>query len=454
MGFPPLLALPGHLLDAGGVGRYLQWLSFAAAVMSVWWLARESAWAPFAACAVAITPHLFWQGTTAYDDSILVLAAIGLAAGVVRLAEQPPPPLLAGATVGALAGACVSFKLHLAPLGVGLAVAWLVARRGGGHVRAVAGAALGGLLIGGPPLAGRWVENGNPVFPLYNDIFKSDQWPASEYTLGFSADRAGWSKTIDVVLESATQTGELSPAAPDGSFGLIVAATLVAAALLWTRGTRDRTVLALWGGVLVATIAWFIQFRYLRFLVPLGVVSIAAIAVAVRGRSALGARAARVGIVVMAAAAALMWPSTVAQYWNVPDRKVPWKAALGITDDYDYERRSMPERDLIAAFDRSAPPDAMAVANLHQRGWLREGRDLTPSWELRRRLASRAAPPASDPPLVRYRKLGVTWVLIWRGAPFDPLLRDVFDLLAQHGELVYEDEQGHLYRLVDRPRSG
>ena len=460
IGFTPLLAVPGHLVDAGGVGRYVQWLSLAGAVGSVWWLARRSPWAPVAAAAVAITPHLFWQATTAYDDAALTLAGVGLAAAFVRLVREPAAaPLAAGVAAGLLAGAAVDLKLHLAPLGAGLVLAWLVFGAGPGRLRAAAGAVAGGLALAGPPFAVKWIELGNPLLPTYNDVFKSEYWPVNDNTISFPASYAGGpapesplselAEPVELLLRTATDTGRMSQAAPDGSFGMIAAATLVGALLLWSRGRRARELLVLWGGIAVAAVVWYQQFRYLRFLLPAGAVAIAALALAAPARRP-GPWLERGMVAALAACAALMWVPTVAQFWNVPGRDLPVRAALGLEDDYDYERESMPERDALAAFDRLAPPGAMVMTTVQQRLWLTEGRDIAPDWEVQRRLRSASAPPASYPAVVRYRKLGVEWILGRRsGDPFaEP---GVPELLDRNGEIAWADRDWILIRLVDRP---
>ena len=462
IGFTPLLAVPGHLVDAGGVGRYIQWLSLAGAVGSVWWLARSSSWAPVAAAALAITPNLFWQATTAYDDAALTLAGVGLAAGFVHLVRQPAAaPLAAGVAAGLLAGAAVDLKLHLAPLAGGLVLAWLVFGAGPGRLRAAAGAVAGGLALVGPVYAVKWIELGNPVLPTYNNIFKSEYWTVDDRPLNFPASYvggageegplAGLREPIEVLLRTATDTNRASQAAPDGSFGVVVAATLVAVLLLWSRGRGARELLVLWGGLVVAAIVWYQQFVYLRFLLPAGAVAIVGLALAATGRR-LGPLAERGAVAALAVCAALMWVPTVAQFWNVPGKDLPWRAALALEDDYDYELKSNPERDAIAAFDRLAPPGATVMTPLQQRLWLTEGRDISPHWEVQRRLDSASAPPAGDPALVRYRKLGVEWILGRRnGIPFaDP---GVPELLDRHGQVAWADRDWLLVQLVEKPRA-
>jgi hypothetical protein len=468
IGFAPLLAVPGHLVDAEGVGRYMQWLSLAGAAGSVWWLARRSPWAPVAAAALVTTPHLFWQATTAYDDAVLTLAGVGLAAGLVRMIREPgSSPLLAGIAAGALAGACVDLKIHLAALAAGLVAAWLIAH-GAGRVRAALGALAGAAAVGLPPFLMRWIELGNPVLPTYNNVFKSRYWPVHGHTIGFPSaggssessgvDPGAGSSALDRVTEplhflvhTATQTVRYSQAAPNGSFGLIMAAIVVAGALLWLRGRRSREVLVLWGGLVVAAIVWYQQFSYLRFVLPIGAVAIAALALGAP-RAPMGPWLQRGLVAAIALTAALLWPPTVAQFWNVPGRDLPVKAALGLERSYDYERASMSERDAIAAFDRLSAPGDVVMTPVQERLWLTGGRDISPDWEVPRRLESASAPPPSEPTVERYRNLGVRWILGHRdGQPFGA--EGVPELLDRNGEVAWADSAWLLVHLVDHPRA-
>jgi hypothetical protein len=111
----------------------------------------------------------------------------------------------------------------------------------------------------------------------------------------------------------------------------------------------------------------------------------------------------------------------------------------------------MPERDVVAAFDRLSDPGDTAWAPLHQRLWLSDGRDLWQKFEVPRRFASAAAPPASDPPLERYRKLGIEWIIDARPSRLLDV-EGVRQLLADHGEIAWADSGWVLYRLVDTPR--
>lgn len=162
-GFAQLLAIPGHIAGAGAVGRYLEWLVYGLLAGTVWWSARRSPWAPVAAAVLVVTPQLFWEATTAYDDIFLALGGVATAIAVVRLVNTPAlPPFLAGVALGLLAATCLNLKIHIAPLAAGLVLGWLLVRGRSGVAPALGGAVLGAVAFAAPPLVLRWVDTGNP----------------------------------------------------------------------------------------------------------------------------------------------------------------------------------------------------------------------------------------------------------------------------------------------------
>ena len=452
LGFGQLLAVPGHLVGAGDVGRYLQWMSAGLLVAAVWWGVRRSPWAPLVAGALAITPHLFWQATTAMDDALLAFAAVAMALAVMRALDRPGPALWDGVALGLLAGALVDFKLHLGALAVGLAGGWWVARRAGW--RGLGGLAAGALAIALPPFVLRWIDTGNPVLPAYNNIFKSDYWlhVNEQFNFPYNSD-PGRFGPLNVLVRSATDTVSLNEAAPVGAFGLLVGAIAVALLVAWRRGGgRPAAAPVLWLGIALAALLWYQQLRYLRYLLPAGCVALIAIGLLSTRRTAIGRWGEWAGLASLALLAVLLWPATVAQFWNVPGRDLPWQVALHLKSDDGYERTSLVDRGAIQAFDRLAPPGAMAVSDGLERAWLHDGRDLSPDWELNGRLlATGGLPQTADEALSRLRRLGVTWVLTGglstAGHPYTQLVLD------KHAEIEFSDMGWTVYRLVDRPQA-
>ena len=74
---------------------------------------RALALGPAVAAALAVTPHLFWQATTAIDDALLALGrALGMASRRRPARGRGRPRGARGSRSVLLAGACIDYKLH------------------------------------------------------------------------------------------------------------------------------------------------------------------------------------------------------------------------------------------------------------------------------------------------------------------------------------------------------
>ena len=453
-GFAQLLAIPGHLLGADGVGRYMQWLAVGAIPASLWWFLRSrTPWAPLAAAAVAVTPMLFWEATTAYDDALLALAAIAFAQAVVVLLESPrAQSVWDGAAVGLLAGACVDLKLHLVWLVLGLVLVYLVLRP---RIAAAVGVLAGGVATAGPPLVTRWADIGDPLYPALLSVFHSPYLAPG----GPIATRAGegGGQVFDTPIQAAWHTvigtDTLFSPWPTGAFGVLTLALLgaVVAGVMLRKRPGGRVLLALSGALAAAALGWYLQLKGPRYLLPTGILAVMVLGLAARGQR-LTHRAELSALAGLAVVAILLWPSTVAQFWNVPGKDMPLAAALGLKDATGYERESQPERAALAAFDADSPPDAIAVSDATQRTWLSGARDLKMVWELQDRLLLDGHLPATPPEaLRRIRATGADWVLTKSSAPRQPGFYYLYGAIQRYGELRWADGYWSLFHLSDHP---
>ncbi|MGA9635778.1 MAG: hypothetical protein WBQ41_11140 [Solirubrobacterales bacterium] len=457
-GFSQLLATPGHLFGADGVGRYMQWLAFAFIPASLWWFLRDrTRWAPLVAAAVVITPQLFWESTTAYDDDLLVLAALAAAIAIVAVLDRPQRiPLLEGFVIGFLGGACVDFKLHLAWLALGLVLAYLL-MRGSPRLRPVAGVVVGGAVAAGLPLALRWIDIGNPLFPALGGVFHSAYWASDALGSSGAATDSPVSSPLHVLWTSGARpllvAGGLPPGAL-GFLGLAIVAALVLSVAILRRRRATKGPAAVAAALIFAVIGWYLEVRILRYLLPTAIVAVLIIGLAA-GRGRLTAKAERASLAALAVIAVLLWPATLAQYWNVPGRTMPVLAAVGFTDAVDYERSSMPERSAFEAFDKLSRPGATMLTFAHQRTWLTDGRDLQPWWEVLNRLQLNGAslPASAREELSRIRAMGTDWVLVPDPVPRQSGYFYLQDLIARYGELRWSDDGWNLFRLTASPRT-
>ncbi len=445
-GLMQIVAAPGHAVGAPNVGRDLQAIAWVLLVGTTWWWAgRRSAIGPLAALAVGVVPHLVWQTATADDDLMLAAGAMALAIAVLGAGEGGLGIAIA---IGLLAGACFWLKLSLVVIVAVLVVGWLVAAGPDGRWRRVGGVALGAAVVAAPALVLRWIDTGNPLFPAYNEVFHSTHYPAvnEQYNFPFWP-HPGVEGTLKAVVLAVTHPSLMNEVAPPGAFGLLIAAVVLAVLVGWRRGER-RATLVVWLAVVVSALAWWVQFRYLRYLLPTAMVAVVLVLVQLRGWRP-GRRATTIALVAAGLASACYLPSTVANFWNVPHRTLPFAAAFGRWKSENYLRTVFPEKDVLAAYQRLAPPGSDAVTVAHERTFV-HGRDLSPAWEVSRLLEiSGALPSTPDATLRGLRALRVGWAIV--AGPDAAAGLGAPQLLTRHGQLVFADRGWELYRLVDAP---
>ena len=291
---------------------------------------------------------------------------------------------MAGLIVGLLAAACFDLKAHLLVLAGVMAAAWWAFQRRF-ELRALAGLVVGAFVGAAPPLIMRWIDSGNPLLPAYNNIFHSPYWPPVNEQFNFPyLHHPGALGPLSALARSVTDTGALQEAAPIGSFGLLVGAVVIAMALGWAR-TRDgrRPALVLWIAVVAAFLAWYAQFRYLRYLLPAATVSLIALLLLappgrLRPRVQIGAVVGTVGL------AALLWPVAVASSGTCRAGTSPSRPRSGSATPTTTRRRRCPSATRWPRTTAWRHPERWRSAIPYQRVWLTGGRDLAPGWELRR----------------------------------------------------------------------
>jgi hypothetical protein len=329
----------------------------------------------------------------------------------------------------------------------------VLGRADGNAARRLLGATVGAFVAGAPALIVRWIEVGNPVFPAYNNIFRSPYWPPINDRLNFPYwHDPGLRGALTWMWEAVRNPSPMIEVTPPGGFGLLIGALFVGFAIGWRR-SASRAAPLVWLALVLATTLWWVQFRYLRYLVPSFLVATALVLLQAGGRQ-LGRGATIVLATAAAALLALSLPATIATFWNVPQRKLPVAAAFGRWDARDYRRHVDTSVDALDAFQRAAPRGAKAMVS--PEGALRvyaDDRDLSPTWEVFFRLqADGPLPTGADEALRRMRAKGIGWVLMSDaelprlGATYVP------SLLAVHGEVVFADRGWTVYHLVDRPR--
>jgi glycosyl transferase family 87 len=316
-----------------------------------------------AIAAHVVRPHVAWQratlrviavligvtgagfvsliGCTTNDliNSIFVLAAL---LGLLDAAASPQayPPWRGFAWSGLSAGVAVGLKYTAAIFAPGLVLVAIVAAARHRSARALiafaATAIVGFATVAGHHLITLWHEFGNPVFPLFNNVFQSPYFDSVPLRDVQFVPRNLWQLIGYPFYWTETTTGLVSEPALRDWRGAIAYVAVLSAALAcivrwWRqdrRNTRDNDPVAelhgfdlLLGFVVISYFVWALGFGNYRYGVPLemlsGVVIVGAVILTGRiFRSAVTIfeRAARGWVRVAAGAAALLLAAATTVY--------------------------------------------------------------------------------------------------------------------------------------------
>lgn len=293
--YSPYLDLPFYALFAAGAPPRV--IAFALAIPTgvAWYcFARivERLFAPepeplrtratIAAIALGVTAPMPISliGTTMNDWYVAacVLAALWL---LLRRGDPAAASTRAWVAAGALVGAAAGLKLTGSIYAIGLAAAALSVRRWRAVVAVSGAMAAAFALTAGPWLATMYARYGNPLFPYFNDVFRSP-WADP---VSFSATRFGPSSTAEWLVFPYVMLVKLEgyvaePEYRDARLALLYTLCLVALAVFWARRRRTAdpneaapSARAAWRFLavfaLASFVAWALVYRIARYLVPL-----------------------------------------------------------------------------------------------------------------------------------------------------------------------------------------
>ena len=445
------VATVGWLVGAEAVGRYLQLVLATVVIIAL--LARARAVGRVAWCvalALAVMPHYTWQASTAYDDDILLFVCAAAAAAVLALAGADVPQRGAAVLVGLLTGSVVSAKLHLVVFGAVLALGWLLVQKAPWRewLARFGLLTVGGLAVAGPVPLFRYLDTGNPLFPFFNGIFKSPYLAPVTDTANFPyTDSAGLRALLQLPYDITAAPFRLVEAQPPGAFGFLLVLIVLGLGVAGRRG-RGGVVVGL--AVVAALVAWWVQLRYLRYLLPYaGVGAVLLTWGRVPGPPRLARP--RADLATAAAAAALSaacFVSLLASFWNIPER-VPTDVVLGRESAYDYQAPKIPGFVVLQDLNRAAGRGDVVVSHLYARAVLRPDLDIESLNGLNSRLDRQGVKLDTVPALLSaYEQEGVRWAALSteQRVALDPA--SVFtQLLSAHGTLVSAAGGTELYAL-------
>jgi len=257
----------GYML-AGEIGARLINCLF---VLVLAWLIYECVtWAggsPRAAAWAAIlhlsSPLTFTASSSLFVESVWACLVVGAVLLLLRWASAGGGPGLAA--TGLLVGGALATKsitlVILPPVALTVLLGWPRAVLGLG-LAATLRASLLVLLVGGVPYATAWWLTGNPLFPFYNGVFRSEFFPPTNVIDERWHAGLSWDLPYALTFDSGRYVEGRPGAAGFQWLALLPAATVALA------GCRHRRGLGLLVGGIAAFAAVFVLSSYLRYVYP------------------------------------------------------------------------------------------------------------------------------------------------------------------------------------------
>lgn len=260
----------GYMLDGETAVRLIN----AGFILVLAWLVRDLVlWAggstrgaSWAALIFLSTPLTFTEGSSLFIESVWASFAVAGTLAILRACSASGRPgyelPLAGLLLGcALAAKAVTFTILLVLL---LLLVWRYRawRREGWPGTAALGLALF-LAAGSIPYVTAWLSTGNPVFPFFNHIFKSEYYPTGVANFGeVFSQGLSWDTPYRVIFES-----ERYLEATTGAAGFQWLLLLLPASVAIFAERRKRAMALLLIGV-VSIALTFHSAAYLRYVFP------------------------------------------------------------------------------------------------------------------------------------------------------------------------------------------
>lgn len=268
------------------------------------WMGAGPVAAAWAVLLFLVTPLTFTESSSLFVEALWSALVLGGTLALLRLFTEPPEnssrQFLLGSLLwaGALAAKAITFTI----LPGMMLILVIGARRWLTHVppRTWVAGLLGFLAIGLVPYAASFILTGNPVFPYFNELFKSPLYPAANFKPPAIFEHGvAWDTLYRITFESGKYL-ESTPGAAGFHWLLLVLPAIVT--LLLVRNRRALSVVLIAGAALLLT---FGQTAYLRYVFPSFALSCAIIAPALASLYAQGGFAWRTGIVAALAAGVL-----------------------------------------------------------------------------------------------------------------------------------------------------
>lgn len=314
-----------------------------------------------AATAWLTIPLALWEMASAYVDLFAALFAALALLSAARWVERRliGDAVLCGVFIGLGLGAKLTFAFVAAPLVAALA---LVGLRKRAHLAQLLVLVVLAAVVASPWYLRSFALTGNPVFPFFNEIFRSPHW--EPVNLGESLPRPG--SLVDVALLPVRLTlGSYCIEAPIpmpclGLIPLLALAAVIAAGL--RRDSRVSAMLALF--VALATTVWLVQpvDRYLLPILTGASALVGALGASVLTRAGMRLRQAVRLFIAANAVAAIAFFAVLQSTLRDP---FPWRVDLGLETREAFLARHLASYPVIRWMDAHVPADDAALMLPH-----------------------------------------------------------------------------------------
>ncbi|MCL4395177.1 MAG: glycosyltransferase family 39 protein [Chloroflexi bacterium] len=307
-------------------------------------------------------PIVTWESGIAYIDLIVAFYAFAsLYAVVVWWIDDQDRWLVAGGILGGLAlGSKLNAAIVILPVALFLTVALLLRR--GLSRRSLLGICAFGLpaiLLFAPWLWRDWLWTGSPIFPYFNTVFRSPDWPLQDTFFNFGSFGVGHGPVdfARMPWDLVVRTSAYSEVTPVGSLGALPLTALPWSLPLFSSRLR-RSVLVLLGLGLAALVLWFKIAQYSRYvlvIVPLFAV-LSALNLDAVWQELSAQRLGKLAVALSLLAALVYLPTTrfvsVLWNWQIPER-YPYEVAFGVTSPAQFLSQYLPVYDALQYVDRA-----------------------------------------------------------------------------------------------------
>ena len=401
--------------------------------------ARVGTWA---AAFFSLTPLVGWLSGTVYVDNVIAMFVTAAVMACIRWQASTDEGWLI--TFGLLAGTAVGSKPNavFALAAAGPVALWKALPR----LKVVARATVAFAMVAAPTYLLIHSFTGNPVFPLFNSIFRSPKW-AAKSMMPTGAASAGFLGFLELPFRLTFDTLAFSEV--PGSLGVSLLLALPFSLLLVRRARPALNLLV--GSVLAYVLLFFFTIQYARYFLP--ILPIVAVLGAATALSWAPPRS-RVFVVLLFTILVMQPVVAPVLFWNIPER-YPIRLALGREPREAFLARALPGYTAVVRVNAVAEPDDKVIGleaeNL--RFYLEPTLETT-ELALQGSPLKRAVRLDSDVEVARLLEShGYEWLLAKQAALTTPGQRLPYStpsFLEKHAIVEFRDADASVYRLRDR----